>query len=215
MTAIRKLINKTLRRSPIGGGSSGFTLVELLIVIGLLGAIALIVIAAINPIEQANRARDTRFKADSAQLISAVDRYFATRSEFPWVSSGSATDNDSAYGFVSAGDQGVGICGATCTVNGLLISNDELKPEFRNRDFVQSHGSTDNSKKIFVGKPIGTSESIYSCFVPLSKSTREKAINDTNVYTISTTTGVRTQTSICDAEGVNWVTNGCYICLPE
>ena len=43
---------------------SGFTLVELLIVIGLLGAIALIVISAINPIEQSNRARDTKYKAD-------------------------------------------------------------------------------------------------------------------------------------------------------
>ena len=75
----------------------GFTLVELLIVIGLLGAIALIVIAAINPIEQANRARDTRFKSDSAQLISAIDRYFAARQEFPWVTAGSVTDNDSNY----------------------------------------------------------------------------------------------------------------------
>ena len=35
---------------------TGFTLVELLIVIALLGVIALIVIAAINPIEQRNRA---------------------------------------------------------------------------------------------------------------------------------------------------------------
>lgn len=208
MTAIKKLIKK-------GAMGGGFTLVELLIVIGLLGAIALIVIAAINPIEQANRARDTRFKADSAQMISAVDRYFASRSEFPWVTSGSATDNDSAYGFISAGDQGVGLCGATCSVNGVLITNDELKPEFRNRDFVQNHGSPDNSKKLFVGKPIGTSESIYSCFIPLSKSTREKAIGDTNVYTISAATGVRTMTSICDADGVNWVTSGCYICVPE
>lgn len=56
-----------------------------MIVIGLLGAIALIVIAAINPIEQANRARDTRFKSDAGQLISAIDRYFAANSEFPWM----------------------------------------------------------------------------------------------------------------------------------
>ena len=67
-----------------GLGDGGFTLVELLIVIGLLGAIALIVIAAINPIEQANRARDTRFKSDAAQMISAIDRYFAANSEFPY-----------------------------------------------------------------------------------------------------------------------------------
>ena len=78
----------------------GFTLVELLIVIALLGAIALAVIAAINPIEQANRARDTRFKTDSANLVSAIERYFTTKSEFPWVTSGTVNGNDDAFGFV-------------------------------------------------------------------------------------------------------------------
>jgi prepilin-type N-terminal cleavage/methylation domain-containing protein len=197
--------------------SSGFTLVELLIVMGLLGAIAMIVIAAINPIEQANRARDTRFKADGSQLISAIDRYFAVRIEFPWVTTGSVSDNDAAYGFISAGDQGVGVCGTDCTADGVLITNDELKSEFRNRDFIQNHTSTDNSKKIFIGKEEGTSESVYACFIPLSKSVRQKSCADGNVYTISETTGTRTlvdETS-CSDTSANWVTNGWYICIPE
>src|SRR3989344_1192973 len=93
----------------------GFTLVELLIVIGLLGAIALIVIAAINPIEQANRARDTRFKADAGQLISAVDRYFAAKDEFPWMSLTPTLTPDSAVAFITASDPSIGLCsGATC-----------------------------------------------------------------------------------------------------
>jgi len=195
--------------------SSGFTLVELLIVIGLLGAIALIVIAAINPIEQANRARDTRFKADGGQLISAVDRYFAARSEFPWVTALLATDNDASYGFVSAGDQGIGICGVDCSTDGILINVDELKPEFRNRDFIKNHTGTDASRKIFIGKSSGTSESIYACFIPLSKSTRQGAVADTKVYTVSASDGTRTQTTICDADTANWVTSGCYTCIPE
>lgn len=193
----------------------GFTLVELLIVIGLLGAIALIVIAAINPIEQANRARDTRFKADGGQLISAVDRYFASRSEFPWVTTGSATDNDAAYGFISAGDQGIGICDVDCNTDGVLITNDELKTEFRNRDFIKAHTGTDDSQKLFIGKETGTSESVYSCFTPAATASRKDAIADGDVYTISSTDGSRSQTTICDAEGANWVTNGCYICIPE
>lgn len=193
----------------------GFTLVELLIVIGLLGAIALIVIAAINPIEQANRARDTRFKADGGQLISAIDRYFAARSEFPWVTTESATNNDASYGFVSAGDQGIGLCTTDCNTDGVLISNDELKPEFRNRDFIDNHSGTDNSKKLFIGKETGTSESVYACFIPLSKATRQDAIADGKVYTISSSDGTRTVTTTCDADAANWVTNGCYVCIPE
>jgi len=192
----------------------GFTLVELLIVIGLLGAIALIVIAAINPIEQSNRARDTRFKSDSAQLISAIDRYFASRQEFPWVTAGSVTDNDASYGFVSAGDEGAGICGADCTVDGLLLSNDELKSEFRNRDFIDNDSGTDDSKKLFLGKEQGTSESVYSCFIPAAKATRQTAIADGDVYTISAADGSKSVTTTCDAEDANWITSGCYVCIP-
>lgn len=195
----------------------GFTLVELLIVIGLLGAIALITISAINPIEQANRARDTRFKADGGQLLSAIDRYFAARSEFPWVTveEGGIDDNDSAYGFNSAGNEGVGLCGADCNTDGVLILNDELKPEFRGRDFIKYHLGTDNSRKLFIGKGEGASESVYACFIPLAKATRDKAVADEKVYTISAATGERSATQACDASGSNWVTIGCYTCIPE
>ncbi len=206
-------IKKFFKRGGVQDG--GFTLVELLIVIGLLGAIALIVIAAINPIEQANRARDTRFKADSAQLISAVDRYFAARSEFPWITSGGAANNDASYGFVSAGDEGIGICGATCAVTGSLIANDELKPAFANRDFIKDHSGTDDSEKLFIGKTTGTSESIYACFIPLSKATRQKAVADADVYTLNASNGTRTATTSCDADTANWITTGCYVCIPE
>jgi len=160
-----------------------FTLVELLIVIGLLGAIALIVIAAINPIEQSNRARDTRFKADGGQLISAIDRYFTARSEFPWVTSGTATSIDESYGFITSSNVDVGICGAACSADGLLLSTNELKSEFRNRD--------------------------------LAKATREKAIADGKVYTLSAADGTRTVTAACDVATANWVTNACYVCIPE
>ncbi len=195
---------------------AGFTLVELLIVIGLLGAIALIVIAAINPIEQSNRARDTRFKADGAQLISAHDRFFAARNEFVWVTvskaAGGSVTNDDAFGFLTAGNEGVGLCGATCTTDGYLITTDELKPEFRNRDFIKA---TALDKQLLIGKAQGTSESVYACFIPASKATRDKSVADQHVYTISAADGTRAPTTTCDAAGANWVTSGCYVCIPE
>lgn len=196
----------------------GFTLVELLIVIGLLGAIALIVIAAINPIEQANRARDTRFKADGAQLISAIDRYFAAKSEFPWVSEGTASDNEEAFGFVTASNAGVGICGdASCSTGGFLMTSDELKGEFMERDFIQNGSGTDELKKIYIGKPLGGSSSVYACFIPASNSTKQKSCADGNVYTIDTGTGARvavTEASCTNNED-EFVTNSWFVCVPE
>lgn len=197
----------------------GFTLVELLIVIGLLGAIALIVIAAINPIEQANRARDTRFKADGGQLISAIDRYFAAKSEFPWVTEGAgAVDNEDAFGFITANDATVGVCGdATCSSAGNLLTSDELKSEFMERDFIQNGGGTDESKKVYLGKPLGGSSSVYACFIPAANSTKQKSCADGNVYTIDTGTGVRTAVTAatCTDNEDSYVTNSWFVCIPE
>lgn len=196
----------------------GFTLVELLIVIGLLGAIALIVISAINPIEQSNRARDTKYKADAGQLISAIDRYFVGQSAFPWMTLDSATypSADTAVSFASATGQMYGLCGATCSVDGYLIANNELKTEFRSRDFLKSGVTVPN--QIMIGKATGSSSSTYACFVPLSKSVRDKACADGKVYTLSTS--IRTQVTAgsvtCAGTSTAWSTSPYqYVCLPE
>jgi len=198
----------------------GFTLVELLIVIGLLGAIALIVISAINPIEQSNRARDTKFKADGSQLVSSIERYYTQKSEFPWTTLTPATYSsaDTAFPFVSATALDIGICGtsaAACSTDGLLIANDELKTEFRNRDFVK--GDPTGIKAMMVGKAIGSSSSIYACFIPLSKSVRDKACADGKVYTLSgsTRTQLTAGSANCAASSATWVSGPQYVCLPE
>ena len=190
----------------------GFTLVELLIVIGLLGAIALIVIAAINPIEQANRARDTRFKADGGQLISAVERYFAVKSEFPWVTGGTAV-NDDPFGFITAQDPTVGVCGTSCTAtDGNLLEALELKSEFLNRDFIKTADVA--TEYMYVGKSDGASSSVYACYVPMSKSNRDKACEDDKVYTLGAADGIRT--SVTCAAGDDWnVATPSVVCIPE
>ena len=74
----------------------GFTMIELLIVIAVLGILAVAVLSAINPIEQINRGKDTGSRSDAEQLISAVDRYYTGVGFYPWRtgSSGSGTGAD-------------------------------------------------------------------------------------------------------------------------
>lgn len=182
----------------------GFTLVELLIVIALIGVLAAVVLAAINPLEQANRARDTRFRADAAQLLAAIDRYFPVKEEFPWVTAGAVTSNDSALAFSSAHQQPVGICGVNCSADGVLITSLELKTEFRNRDFITT---TDSLKRVYVGKDAGASSSVYACWIPASQSERQKT---QNLRSLTFSGGVPTNCTT-----TNWETNPCYVCLPQ
>lgn len=178
----------------------------------------MIVISAINPIEQSNRARDTRYKADAGQLISAIDRYFVTQSNFPWTTFDGVTypSADTAVVFASVTAQLYGLCGASCAADGLLITNNELKTEFRSRDFVKTGVTVPN--QIWIGKALGSSSSNYACFVPLSKSIRDKACADGKVYTLagSTRTQVSAGNVVCAGSHANWSTSPYqYVCLPE
>ncbi len=51
---------------------SGFTLIELIIVIGVIGVLSAALLIAINPIEQLNRAKDAAAISDAAQLYRAA-----------------------------------------------------------------------------------------------------------------------------------------------
>jgi prepilin-type N-terminal cleavage/methylation domain-containing protein len=57
----------------------GFTLIELLIVIAILGVLAVVVLVAINPLEQLARTRDAGRISSVAQLGHAVQAYYTSQ----------------------------------------------------------------------------------------------------------------------------------------
>ena len=61
----------------------GFTLVELLVVMGVIGVMAGIVVAAINPLRQFQRGRDSQRKADVAQVQQALEMWRADNGVYP------------------------------------------------------------------------------------------------------------------------------------
>lgn len=137
----------------------GFTLIELLIVIAVLGILAVAVLAAINPIEQINRSRDTGSRSDSEQLISAVDRFYASRGYYPWVTSASVTDDSLIWTAVGSAWTN----GTTGVLNQLSSAGtEEVKASFTNRVTASGYNT------LYVYKSAGNGTTMYICFKPKS-----------------------------------------------
>jgi prepilin-type N-terminal cleavage/methylation domain-containing protein len=186
----------------------GFTLVELLIVIALIGVLAVAVLAAINPLEQLNRARDTGMESDASQLLAAIDRYYASQEKFPWVTLDPVNvKNEDALDMVSAADPTIGVCGAlSCTDStGLLLAQYELKSEFQNRKFILA---TEDIDKLWMGKAEGASSSVYACWVPTSMAKRAQAIRHTDIIPDPVA-------APCVATGWGALDTACFICIPR
>jgi prepilin-type N-terminal cleavage/methylation domain-containing protein len=205
--------------------AQGFTLVELLIVIALLGVIATIVIAAINPIEQAKRAADAGQKANGSQLVSAYQRYFVSNNEYPWnkVDPTTYKSADAAFGFVDVQSADAGLCDPSsgCGTPGEIITSGELQTAFLSRSFINT---TDVTKKLFVGLGAASSTTqaqptVYVCWIPQSSSSRTTLATATKIVDLQSgfTNGLPAYSATCadwtavDGNGIP----ACGECVPE
>jgi prepilin-type N-terminal cleavage/methylation domain-containing protein len=212
----------------------GFTMIELLIVIAVLGILAVAVLASINPIEQINRGRDTGSRSDAEQLISAIDRFYAAKGYYPWMDNGVSLNTYTTTG--GAASDGV------LTIldePGVVVGNDlgdDASAGVAILD-VLSSGGTSEIKASFAsrltdpGAPnylsiynSGVSgESTYACFIPKSASFREEAWNrcsndDHDDLDDSLPTDFPTDacpnTATCATAQTSDDATACYICLP-
>jgi prepilin-type N-terminal cleavage/methylation domain-containing protein len=162
-TLLRRISFETTSRS-------GFTMIELLIVISILGILATAVLSAINPIEQINRGRDTGSMSDAEQLISASDRYYAFNGTYPWQGLGEAAKNRNAkLSFQVLNND----TKATATGNGSqddypfvleeLLSSNELKASFISR-------VANAANPLYIYNAGTRGSSTYVCFAPASEA---------------------------------------------
>jgi prepilin-type N-terminal cleavage/methylation domain-containing protein len=82
----------------------GFTLIELIIVIAILGILAAGLIAALDPVEQINRGRDSSNRTKANEINRALQRYYATAAQvgsgtYPW---GTTTGQDVSVSTLAA-----------------------------------------------------------------------------------------------------------------
>lgn len=165
-----------------------FTMIELLIVIAILGILAVAVLAAINPVEQINRGRDTGSRSDAEQLLSAIDRFYAYKGYYPWTTN---PNNDSTLAWRGvAGDTAISFTGGSidawaddnlvtpCYVldkiangnsDGSCVGTNEVK-----RSFIDKVTKTDyNHLYVYFSGDAG--DSLYVCFKPQSGAMQDEA----------------------------------------
>lgn len=177
-------------------------MIELLIVIAILGILAVAVLAAINPLEQIRRGRDTGTRSDTEQLISALDRFYASRGYFPWQTaegdtSGftwSASTSDSAEWQDLFSD---------------LLSSQEIKSAFTSRI---SRADANPIWLSYDGSNIGNTP--YACFEPQSNSMKMDAARECSGRVGQTDFPIG---SACPGECTSGTWNGtdrCMLCVP-
>ena len=161
----------------------GFTMIELLIVIAILGILAVVVLSAINPIQQINRGRDTGSRSDAEQLISAIDRFYAMKGYYPWQTGATDTANvqiawsavdEDLSGLVAGATETCPILNRLSDVTGTLgdpgelcagqTGAQELKIGFMNKVAANDYNT------LYLYHAAGDSDSTYVCFATKSNS---------------------------------------------
>ncbi|PWU22883.1 hypothetical protein C5B42_04845 [Candidatus Cerribacteria bacterium 'Amazon FNV 2010 28 9'] len=171
--------------------SLGFTMIELLVVISVIGILAVAVLSAINPIEQINKGRDTSTRSDAGELLSASERYFSIHQVYPWNEPRTAqnpygvaqnanfsTTYSTAFFFNGPADQK----DAAGTWNWLyqLSDTQEVKPAYTLRVI--------NNSSLVVYRAAGSNTSTYVCFAPTSYAFKLEAAKNCNSTTSTRTT---------------------------
>jgi len=130
----------------------GFTLVELLIVIALLGALAVGLLAALDPFEQLKKGTDTGTRNTVSEFHGSVIRYYSIKNYMPWCDDAETCTDP----------EGEKLSNLSETVILDITSTGELK-----EDFVElAGGQLDNITVTGTNDP----PEVAVCFKPTSKS---------------------------------------------
>jgi hypothetical protein len=153
-------------------------------------------LATINPIEQANKAKDSTVQNDAAEVMNSYERYYTNSQSYPWMlygGSGSKPTVEDAI-LIRSDQLGFGICSkgavadpatdpseeciSTSEDPGELIKSDELKTAFVGKDefrTVISGAHPENALWLF--KEAGSGGGLYVCYIPKAKSNRSTTSN--------------------------------------
>ena len=144
---------------------AGFTLIELLIVIALLGALAVGLLAALDPFEQLKKGTDTGVRNTVSEVHGSIIRFYAIKNYMPWCTDASTCGTEPS---------GSALTDLVTTMIDPIIVTGELKTDF------EALAGSGTLAKIFV-TGVNVDATVSVCYKPTAKS----FISDPNTkYTV-------------------------------
>ncbi|HLL61298.1 MAG TPA: type II secretion system protein [Candidatus Nitrosocosmicus sp.] len=139
----------------------GFTLIELLIVIALLGALAVGLLAALDPFEQLKKGTDTATRNTVSEVHQSIIRFFSLKGQVPWCEAGADASADTCNDpeTVSLTDLNGGDYHEALD---QIMDSGELKTNF-------IEAASTNMGKIFVSGSWEEAQAAV-CYIPVAKS---------------------------------------------
>lgn len=182
----------------------GFTLVELLIVIAVIGILAVAVLAALDPIEQLKKSRDTGRLSDAREMYNAMTRYYASFNCYPDERNYGATSVCTSAAL--ALDNTGGTPDPFMQSLNQLTTSGELKTSFSSKQSV-SRG------QLFIYHDANGSLSV--CFHPESKAGMSGGIGPLfgTAGSAPTINGTCNTATPYDADAPTWGYQGCAVCI--
>jgi prepilin-type N-terminal cleavage/methylation domain-containing protein len=160
----------------------GFTLVELLIVIALLGALAIGLIGALDPFEQLKKGTDTGTRNNVSEIHSAIIRYYALKGYMPWC------NKVGDLAVCDSNPSGIALAsGVMVSALSNVVETGELKSNF-------TQVNSGELSKIFV---TGTEVAATVCYTPGSKSFRSDNNTKSDKYGNNKTPCLITDAGAC------------------
>lgn len=169
--------------------SSGFTLIEILIVVALLGALAIGLMATLDPFQQIRKGTDSTRRTMASDLYRAFISYQATKGSFPWTANlpitlaNAASMTTTGTGYIS-----------------MLVDAGELKG-----NFITAAGSHLGKLNVTSTADANLVYDLNICFLPESKSF---ANDPSAIYSSAGLDGGATCKGAVPAGTVT-----CYICI--